>query len=221
MSAFFEKQIWHLLGAALLLLVAREAATSPDVLTGSWLGFSSAVWYWAGIWFAIGHQLFVMLVWRSQLHFGWITGRFGARGFIYYARGFAFFSFARIFFLIGLAIANRGTLPGDRLLFNLLGLVFLALVVWLMVSVLRYFSVHRALGADHFEEKYRQMGLVTGGIFTYINNGMYIVGLLFLWLPGLFLAAKGALLVGLFGHAYIWVHYFTTEKPDMRRIYGA
>ena len=29
-----------------------------------------------------------------------------------------------------------------------------------------------------------------------------------------------ALAVALFQHAYIWVHYYCTEKPDMRRIYG-
>ena len=29
-----------------------------------------------------------------------------------------------------------------------------------------------------------------------------------------------ALAVALFNHIYIWVHDFTTELPDIRRIYG-
>jgi hypothetical protein len=28
------------------------------------------------------------------------------------------------------------------------------------------------------------------------------------------------MVAAVFGHLYIWVHYFTTELPDMRRIYG-
>jgi len=32
--------------------------------------------------------------------------------------------------------------------------------------------------------------------------------------------ATAALVLAAFCHAYIWVHYFCTEKPDMKRIYG-
>ena len=42
-----------------------------------------------------------------------------------------------------------------------------------------------------------------------------------LWIIGLVFLSQGALLVALFSHVYIWVHYYTTELPDMRRIYGA
>lgn len=221
MSKFFERQIWHLLGALLLLAVARAAAGAPEVVTGEALGVSAAAWYWWSIWLAIGHQLYVMLAWRSQLHYGWVTRTFGKRGFRLYGQGFGLFSFARIGALIALAYANRDTLQGPSALFNGIAIFFLLLFAYLMYSVLRYFSIHRALGADHFEERYRKMGLVKGGIFNYIRNGMYIVGLLVLWVPGLLLASKGALLAGLLAHAYIWVHYFSTEKPDMRHIYGA
>jgi len=49
---------------------------------------------------------------------------------------------------------------------------------------------------------------------------MYVYGLLILYLPGLFLLSKAALLVALFNHVYIWVHYYCTEQPDMKVIYG-
>ena len=29
-----------------------------------------------------------------------------------------------------------------------------------------------------------------------------------------------ALVVAMFSHLYIWVHYICTERPDMRLIYG-
>jgi hypothetical protein len=44
--------------------------------------------------------------------------------------------------------------------------------------------------------------------------------LLILWVPGLWWASPAALVVALFNHLYIWVHYYATERPDMRRIYG-
>ena len=50
---------------------------------------------------------------------------------------------------------------------------------------------------------------------------MYVFGLLILWLPGLLMASKAALLAALFGHVYIWVHYFTVELHDMKYIYGS
>ena len=49
---------------------------------------------------------------------------------------------------------------------------------------------------------------------------MYTFGLLVVWLPGLLAASKTALLSAAFSHVYIWVHYYCTERPDMRRIYG-
>ena len=42
-----------------------------------------------------------------------------------------------------------------------------------------------------------------------------------LWVPALWLASMAALCVALFNHLYIWVHYYSTELPDMKRIYGS
>lgn len=220
MNKFFEKQIWHLLGALLMLAVGRYVAATPGLLDGEFWGISARTWFWWGIWSAIGHQLYVMLVWRSQLHFGWVKDRFGERGFDLYGRGFGLWSLLRFGSLVGLAYATPGALEVSRNLLNGLSVLIIAVVSYLMYSVLRYFSINRALGADHFEERYRTMGFEKRGIFRFVNNGMYIFGLLALWLPGLLLASTAALIAGLLSHVYIWVHYFSTEKPDIARIYG-
>ena len=40
------------------------------------------------------------------------------------------------------------------------------------------------------------------------------------WLHALLLAALlAARCIALFNHMYVWVHYYTTEYPDMLRIY--
>lgn len=74
------------------------------------------------------------------------------------------------------------------------------------------FGLKRAASADYFDPTYRNKTLVREGIFKYKGNAMYIFGLLVLWIPGL--------LAALFGHLYIWAHYYTTELLDTRRIYN-
>ena len=62
--------------------------------------------------------------------------------------------------------------------------------------------------------------MIKEGIFRYTSNGMYVFGFLLLWVPALWYASAAGICAALFNHLYIWVHYYTTEKPDMRRIYG-
>jgi protein-S-isoprenylcysteine O-methyltransferase Ste14 len=89
-----------------------------------------------------------------------------------------------------------------------------------MYSIARYFGFERAFGIDHFDTSYRGKPLVKKGIFRYTSNGMYVFGLLILWIPGVLFSSLTALAAALFSHIYIWVHYFCTEKPDMNFIYA-
>ncbi len=52
--------------------------------------------------------------------------------------------------------------------------------------------------------------------------GIYFlwIGLMILYLPGLLLLSQAALLLAAFNHLYIWVHYYCTEKPDMKVIFS-
>ena len=79
--------------------------------------------------------------------------------------------------------------------------------------------MERAYGIDHFEPHYNKP-YIKQGIFKYTDNGMYIFGLMILYLPSLMLFSKAAFIAALFNHIYIWVHYYCTEKPDMTKIYG-
>ena len=119
-----------------------------------------------------------------------------------------------------LAFSNQGSSHIDLRILYVIALLLLVPILYLAYSLVKYFGVKRVLGIDHFDTSYREESLVQEGIFKYVNNSMYIFGLLILWLPGLLLASKAALLAALFGHVYIWVHYFTVEQPDMRYIYG-
>ena len=89
-----------------------------------------------------------------------------------------------------------------------------------LISVKRYFGFKRAFGVDHFDPSYRSVPFVKKGIFRFTGNGMYTFGFFLLWIPGLWYASISALCVALFNHLYIWVHYYSTELPDIKRIYG-
>ncbi len=62
--------------------------------------------------------------------------------------------------------------------------------------------------------------MVQGGIFRFSSNAMYLFGFMGLWIPGFLFQSLAALILAVFSHAYIWIHYYATEKPDMDRIYG-
>jgi len=49
---------------------------------------------------------------------------------------------------------------------------------------------------------------------------MYVFAFLLFWALGVGCDSSAALLVAAFSHAYIWVHFHATEKPDMRFLYG-
>ena len=92
--------------------------------------------------------------------------------------------------------------------------------VYLFYSVKKYFGFDRAFGIDHFyPEEYRLKPFVDQGIFKYTRNGMYTFGFFLMWVPGFLLQSKAALLLALFSHLYIWVHYYFTELPDIKMIY--
>jgi len=87
-------------------------------------------------------------------------------------------------------------------------------------SVGRYFGIDRALGGDHFRQRYREMPMVHEGAFAWSSNAMYAFVFLGLWGIALITGSQAALAAALFQHAYIWVHYYCTEEPDMKLIYG-
>ena len=215
-----ERQWLHgvLLVALLAVLVLTRGLEGMHA--GMLWGISSPEWFWLAVAIAIVHQVYVWFCWRTQLHGSWLTRVFGNQGFPVYAVGFSILGISRVAAVFILAISNRDTLAADLTTLRILAIIALIPAVYLFYSVKRYFRFKRALGIDHFDEAYRSMPFVRKGIFRFTRNGMYTFGFLLLWVPGLWYASIAALCVALFNHMYIWVHYYSTEFPDMKRIYG-
>jgi protein-S-isoprenylcysteine O-methyltransferase Ste14 len=154
------------------------------------------------------------------LHDGALSRWFGEKAFVLYAVFFSVLIVARPLFAFSLGWANRGTLAIDPWLGYGLSLLLVAPVIFMMYSIVHYFSFRRAFGIDHFDPAYRTTPLIRQGIFKCSPNSMYVFGFLALWIPAFLFQSVAALVIAAFSHAYIWVHYYATEKPDMARIYG-
>lgn len=216
----FEKQLWHLIALVVLIFgLATISNSDNQILVGSLWNINTKTWFLVAILIPIIHQVYVLVIWRSELYYNKITKIFGKRAFKLYKAIFFIFFIGRMVFLIILAIANEDTFYLNIYALYILIITFSIVAFYAFYSVLRFFGTDRAAGLDHFDLEARKLSLVKKGIFKYTNNGMYKYAFLAFYLPGLIWQSKAALLVAIFSHIYIWVHYYVTEKPDMNHIY--
>lgn len=216
----FEGQVQHI--AIVTFMAIGAFSLLVHVADSRWYYlFNSMLWAKIAIVIAIIHQVIVAVVFRLELHKNWMTNRFGDRDMQVWAGVFLPFLVARPIAILMTGLSDTTSITSMRPLEILIGVIFIGGAVVGMHSVLVYFTIPRALGGDHFRDEYAEMPLVKEGIFKYTNNGMY--GVVFFGLTGiaLVLGSWNALVAALFQQAYIWVHMYCTEEPDMRRIYGA
>lgn len=213
------RQLQHVV-LLILLLAVLWFFLDETALAGSWLGLTTPVWLALAILAPVVHQVYVWYLWRQQLLFGSVERWLGVNGFIYYAIGFTILFVARLLVIIALAVANHNTIAMSPFLAYPLAILLLIPVLYLFYSVRTYFGFKRAYGIDHFDPSYHNKPFVRQGIFRYSSNAMYVFGFLILWVPGLLLLSKAALLAAAFHHLYIWVHYYCTELPDIQYIYA-
>ncbi len=220
MNKILEKQGWQLLIAVLLAGGVWLAARVMD-LSGSYLGVSTGSWLSLAVLLPVIHQFYVVLLWRGELYYQWLSRKFGEKAFQVWALGFMILFLARPVTILALGIADQGSQPISPLLkFPLIAACTL-ICLYLAYSFVRYFGIKRALGMDHFQpDSFRKQPFVRQGIFNWSSNAMYSYGFLGLWLIGLIFQSRAALLGALFNHLFIWAHYYFTELPDMQVIYG-
>ena len=174
--------------------------------------------FWIAIAVPVMHQVFVWLAWRLELRFSATSKSIGFRGYLV----FFFLLFGgRFMSLLALAWMDRGSLTLQILPQAIVTIPLVLLGIYAIYSVKRYFGMVRAAGADHFDPRYRDMPLVSEGIFRFTSNGMYLYAFLLFWAIGVGFNSTAALLVAAFSHAYIWVHFYVTEKPDMDFLYAS
>jgi hypothetical protein len=217
---FFKGQLWQAL-AFLLLVTVSYAFAAPALGDGSWLGIEDKAWYWAAVALALFHQLCVWVVWRWQLGWAGFTRLFGRADMVAWAVLFIPLLLARPVLLFGLSVSDLGSMDLPRWVQITTGIALLIPAVYTLWSAGRYFDLKRALGGDHFRLEYRAMPMVDQGAFRWSGNAMYAYVFLGLWAIAFLTGSLAALSLALFQHAFVWAHYYCTEKPDMGLIYGA
>ncbi|MGD2013076.1 MAG: methyltransferase, partial [Desulfobacterales bacterium] len=198
----------------------------PSIWSGQWLNaiclltlliVISVAWnclgkpypslFWLAVSFPIVHQIFVWLAWRLELRSAVTSKIIGFR--VYLVFFFLLFG-GRFVSLFALAWQDRGSLHLGAFLRISSTVIFSVLGIYAIYSVLRYFGLMRAAGADHFDPRYRDMPFVRQGIFRFTSNGMYLYAFLLFWAIAIVFNSSAAFAVAAFSHAYIWVHFYST-----------
>lgn len=216
---FFHRQIWHFLSLIILVYLTWKFS-NPAIQNNSWFSISSNTWFWLAISFTIFHQVIVWIVFRLQLGWATLTKMFKSFDQYLWAIIFIPLLISRPIFIIGLANSTKNTLPISRPILIIIAIIISIPALYTLWSVFKYFKIMRALGGDHFRVSYRKMAMVDKGAFKYSSNAMYTYAFLLLYAIALYNASLPALIVSVFQHIYIWIHYYCTEKPDMDIIYG-
>lgn len=215
-----KNQHWTLLFLIIFSIAFFLLLQLESFQTGEFLGINSIAWSVISFIVVISHHTFVLICWRLEIHYSTISKIFKKKAFLVYEIGFFILFFGRIGLNFALSISNAGTLPLDLWIRLLITGIIAIPMLWTFYSVERYFGMHRAAGADHFLPEYREMEFVKKGIYKYSSNSMYKYAMLILWVPALLFGSVSGIFLALFNHIYVWVHYYTLEKPDFKVIYG-
>ena len=216
----FERQIWHIL--ILLFLVAGIMILTQynkELLSGSLWGIQTKIWFIFALASPIIHQVYVLLCWRLELHYQLLTQKLGQKAFKIFTVGFFILFLGRMIFIIILAASNENTFNLDPFLGYSISGIITIVTVYALYSVKKYFGMKRAAGLDHFDSSIAKLPFVKKGIFKYTSNGMYTYAFLIIYIPAILYQSSASLLVAIFSHIYIWVHYYCTELPDIKTIY--
>ncbi len=216
----FAGQFQHVLLLVCLIPGALYVAT-PVLGDDSWFGISDRQWFLALIAIVIIHQVAGWFVFRFQLVYSLFSRLFGKNDLLVWGIIFFPLFILRPLLTLAVGIADFGSMANFRVVQVIAGVVLLIPAAYTLWSIEKFFGIPRALGGDHFRQAYREMPLVKEGAFKYSANAMYTFAFLLFWSIALLTGSWAALAAALFQHAYIWVHMYCTEGPDMQLIYGA
>jgi hypothetical protein len=220
--AIFKGQVFHLFLLYFLLAGLFHMVSNVDgFLIGELFGIKTKWYFFWAILIPIIHQIYVWYCWRYEWYQKKLTNTFGQNAFPLYKFFFSILILGRPVSIILLALSNENTMVLDQSAAYTLVVIFAVPAIYTMYSVKKYFGFDRAYGLDHFEpEKVKNVPMVNQGIFKYTPNAMYVFGFMMLYAFAFFWLSRAALAAALFNHLYIWVHYYFTERPDMKMIYG-
>ena len=220
MNKVLKNQGYHLLGYVVIgTFLAATAGQFPERHNHFW-GLSALEWI-AVSWILAGvHQAYIAFLARLELYLGKIRAWFGSDGFPIFKVGFFLLSLTRLATVIPISLATVNTLPVPRSVSVALIVVTAPFILWTFYSFVFYFGIDRAACADHFDPAYRGGALEKMGIFRFLSNPGYSIGILIIYHAGLMWQSSLGLVAAAAHHAFVWCAYYSFERPDMKEIYG-
>ena len=217
---FFKGQIFHLISFAVLIGLCSILIPWGYMAAQTFWGINGALLCIISIVIAPLHQFYVWFAWRSELCFKRISPLCGGKGFRVYTVGFGILIIARALSIVSVGIADCQTLPLHWIIRWVIVTIMGLSILYTFYSIYKYFGYDRATGADHFFPEYRNKPFVRKGMFRFTSNSMYTFGILIFPLIGLICGSGPAIIIGTYQYAGVWIHYFSTEKPDIKVIYA-
>lgn len=213
-AKIFQFQHYHLLGNIALITITHLIISALFTLTP----LENLV---RNITFIIhlAHVIFIWIGWRFELHLKLLTRIFKRQALPIFSLIYQLMVLARLISILWLSILTMSSVQFAPMFHLISVLVTLGVIFVAFYSIVKYFGIERSAGGDHFHEKFRY--LEKRGLFRYFDNVMYVFGSLGFILPGLIFQSGPGLVCGWYHYLGIWLHYFCTEKPDMKIIYEA
>lgn len=212
-------QDWHL-ALLVLLLTTLNLALRHYPVTGQdpLFGTATETWVWLGTGAAVLHHLYLVILQRVELATGWFKENAPSYAHLAFLADNLLFAMLRTGTLVMAAMAGKDAI---YLPFNLRLILALAFpVAYLLLAAHGRLPKPPAPAKSLFHpEAGFAAGKSTWSGEKYLARRRFFYHLLtpLFYLPGLLTASNAALLLALFSHLYLWVHYFCTEVPDSRR----
>ena len=210
---FFKNQFWHF--GILFIGLYYVYNFEIDHSKSSFLGLNSYQWLITYIWIHIFHMAYVWICWRSELLWKSISNLIGFKSYLF---GFFVLILSRLFFLI-IPFLDYGSLYTPNLISYLVSTILFIPIIYTFYSVKKFFGFKRAAGIDHFDESYKNIPFEKRGIFKWFSNSMYMFGLLLPFTIAILSGSQIVFIVGIYTYIGGWLHFFATEKPNIKYIY--
>ena len=221
MKQILKYQFYHVLAFIVMITLSILAFELWRIPETEFIGLPTYFWFIFSLAVPLVHQLYVTFGWRMELYDKTLTAYFGDKAFCYFSTGFYILGALRLVSFITLGIADNGSLLIDPALRYTVAVLLTIPALYTFYSVLRYFTLERAAGLDHFRpETFKGNEKEQRGMFKYSPNAIYKYEMLIVWALALFFASKALMISALFTDIMIWVLFYTTEKPDYDYIFS-
>ena len=212
---FFKHQVWHIGGLIIFFYLSCQLVDFENN-SNAFLGISAKNWFLFAMMTPLLHQGYVWLCWRSELCWKTISRTVGFKA---YAVIMIIIGILRLSG-IGLSFADYGSWFTPGWIAWILSVLIFIPFIYTIYSIKKYFGFMRATGIDHFDLSYKDKPFEKRGIFKWSSNAMYAFAIPVFFGFAFSSGSKAMFIFAAYSFIGVWLHYFCTERENIKVIYG-